>query len=169
MLCGCTTTSICFKGISKSQCASIISNPLFIIVAESTVILLPILQLGCLSAISGVTPLSFSAEKPKKGPPLAVRTSLETSPLPRHCQTAECSLSTGNNADLLFTSASLTKAPPQTKVSLLASATSTPFSIAFRTARSAAIPLVATRITSKSSSATFSRHSLPKQTPLSLP
>ena len=39
----------------NSQCASITSRPLFIIVAESTEILRPIDQLGCAHASSGVT------------------------------------------------------------------------------------------------------------------
>jgi hypothetical protein len=45
-LCGWITTSILSAGAPKSQCASITSRPLFIMVAESTEILRPITQLG---------------------------------------------------------------------------------------------------------------------------
>ena len=46
MLCGWMTTSICSGGTPNSQCASITSRPLFISVAESTLILRPIFQVG---------------------------------------------------------------------------------------------------------------------------
>ncbi len=49
------TTSIRAYGISKRKCASMISSPLFIIVAESTVIFGPIDQLGWRGASSTVT------------------------------------------------------------------------------------------------------------------
>ena len=45
-LCGWMTTAICSAGKSNSQRASITSSPLFIRVAESIVILLPIRQVG---------------------------------------------------------------------------------------------------------------------------
>jgi hypothetical protein len=45
-LCGWITTSILSAGAPNSQCASITSRPLFIMVAESTEILRPITQLG---------------------------------------------------------------------------------------------------------------------------
>ena len=55
MLCGWTTTWIS-SGVTPKRCmASINSSPLFIIVAESTEIFAPILQLGCFTACSGVT------------------------------------------------------------------------------------------------------------------
>ncbi len=60
---------------SNSQCASMTSRPLFIIVAESMVILRPIFQVGCLSAWSGLTRSSSSRVKRRNGPPDAVRIS----------------------------------------------------------------------------------------------
>ena len=61
------------QGVSKSHLASITSKPLFIIVAESIVILAPILQFGCLSAISFVAALIRSLSQVLKGPPEAVK------------------------------------------------------------------------------------------------
>ena len=55
--CGCTTTSILSTSIPKSHFASITSKPLFIMEAESMVILAPMLQLGCLRASAAVTVL----------------------------------------------------------------------------------------------------------------
>jgi hypothetical protein len=84
--------------IPNSHRASIISNALFIIVAESTEILGPIFQVGCFKAISGVTNLSCSREYPRNGPPLAVRMMRRRSsrlPVCRHWNIALCSLSTG--------------------------------------------------------------------------
>ena len=52
--CGWMTTSIFSAGRSKRKCASMISRPLFIIVAESIVIFGPIFQVGCASASSTV-------------------------------------------------------------------------------------------------------------------
>ena len=54
MDCGWTITSMRSAGRPKSQWASITSSPLFISVAESMVILLPIVQVGCFSARAGV-------------------------------------------------------------------------------------------------------------------
>ena len=71
---GCTTTSIRSYGTPKSQCASISSRPLFASVAESIVIFGPMRQVGCASASSGVTPSSSARERPRNGPPEAVRT-----------------------------------------------------------------------------------------------
>src|ERR1700686_4832569 len=63
-------------GTLKSQCASITSRPLFIIVAESTEILRPIAQFGCLQASSGVTRLSVDGSRVRNGPPDARRMDL---------------------------------------------------------------------------------------------
>ena len=52
--CGWITTSIFSGGAPKRKCASMISSPLFIIVAESIVIFGPIFQVGCASASSTV-------------------------------------------------------------------------------------------------------------------
>ncbi len=95
---GCTTTSIRSTGTPKSQWASISSRPLFASVAESIVIFGPMRQVGCASASSGVTPSSSARERPRNGPPEAVRTSPRTvsgSRPSRHWCNAECSLSTG--------------------------------------------------------------------------
>ena len=46
MDCGCTTTCTCSAGRPKSQRASMTSSPLFMSVAESTVILAPIFHVG---------------------------------------------------------------------------------------------------------------------------
>ena len=64
MLCGCTTMSIFSGGIENSHIASINSSPLFIRVEESMVILAPMLQFGCLSACSFLTPRSSSRVLP---------------------------------------------------------------------------------------------------------
>ncbi len=60
-------------GTPKSQCASRISRPLFIIVAESMVIFGPMRQRGWASASSTVTVLKSRAGSAPKGPPEAVR------------------------------------------------------------------------------------------------
>ena len=65
-------------GISKRKCASINSKPLFIIVAESTDIFLPIDQFGCLIACSGVMLSKSFIFLLKKGPPDAVNINFDT-------------------------------------------------------------------------------------------
>ena len=50
-----STTSTFSMGTPKSHIASIVSMPLFIRLAESTVIFAPIFQVGWLSACSAVT------------------------------------------------------------------------------------------------------------------
>ena len=57
-----------------------ISSALFIIVAESTVILGPIDQVGWARASAGVTVASASRGVVRNGPPLAVSTIRRTSP-----------------------------------------------------------------------------------------
>ena len=98
MLWGWTSTLIFPGAISKSHRASITSSPLFMSVAESIVIFLPMLQFGCLSACASVTfARSFFAEA-RKGPPEAVKISSLISalaPACRHWKMALCSLSTG--------------------------------------------------------------------------
>ena len=71
-LSGWITTSIASRGTPNSQCASITSSPLFIIVAESTLILRPITQFGCAHASSGVTRASSASGRVRNGPPDAV-------------------------------------------------------------------------------------------------
>src|ERR1019366_6774288 len=50
---GCTTTSTSFGSKSNNQQASMTSKPLFINVAESMVMRLPIFQVGCFRACAG--------------------------------------------------------------------------------------------------------------------
>ena len=78
--CGCTSTSICDEGTPNSQCASITSRPLFISVAESIVIFGPICHVGCFSASAAVTFASAASDRPRNGPPDAVRISRRSSP-----------------------------------------------------------------------------------------
>ncbi len=73
--CGCTTTAMRSKPRSNSRCASITSSPLLTRVAELIVMAGPMDQVGCASAISGVTPAMSSRRMPLNGPPLAVITS----------------------------------------------------------------------------------------------
>ena len=82
----------------NNQYASITSKPLFIIVAESIVILLPIVQLGCFKARSFVIFLKSSFFNFLNGPPDAVKIiflTLDISSPIKHCHNALCSLSTG--------------------------------------------------------------------------
>ena len=83
--CGWTTTSIRSGGASKSQRASITSSPLFMSVAESTVIFGPIRHVGWSSASSGVTASSSAAGRSRNGPPEAVRMRRRTSSGSRPC------------------------------------------------------------------------------------
>ena len=78
MLSRCTTISMSSGGRSYSHIASISSSPLFIMVAESMVILAPIDQFGCASACSRVMPRISSNFFPKNGPPEAVSRIFET-------------------------------------------------------------------------------------------
>ena len=153
MLCGCTTTSIWRIGTSNSQRASIISRPLLNRVAESMVILRPMLQVGCLSAWATVTPASWSAGSWRKGPPLAVsrmrRTSLCRWPS-RHWKMALCSLSTGRTSTPRRRAAAMTASPAMTRISLLATARCLPASMAARAGARPATPTIATRTMSAS-------------------
>ena len=101
-------------------------------VAESTLILAPIDQLGCLTAISGVTAAVCARVQPRKGPPEPVRMILLRSPgrRERHSWMAECSLSTGISSAPFSRTRGITTLPPQTNVSLLARAISLPASMA---------------------------------------
>src|SRR5260370_6766529 len=109
------------------------SSPLFIRVAESTVIFGPIDQRGWFSACSTVTWSRSRSGCAQNGPPLAVitrrRTFLRSSPH-RHCQMALCSESTGLMP--LGPAARITSSPAITSTSLVARAISLP---AWRAAR----------------------------------
>ena len=127
------------------------SKPLFIMVALSIVILGPIFQVGCRSASSGVisSVISFS----KNGPPEAVSNILSISACfspRRHCMMALCSLSTVSRVARHSLAASITRQPPATSTSLLASATVFPFWIIFQVGRSPATPTRAETPISKS-------------------
>src|SRR5215210_439180 len=119
----CTTTRTSSNGTPNRWCASITSSPLFIMVAESMVILGPIRHVGCLSASSGPTSTSLAFSNEKKGPPEAVNNTpaISSSRLPsRHWKIAECSESTGIMR--LLAASSKTHSPPATSDSLLARA-----------------------------------------------
>ena len=144
--CGCMTTSMSSAPTPNSHLASITSNPLFIIVAESMVIFAPILQLGCLSACSRVTCSSCSLVNVRNGPPDAVRISFSTlfciSPA-RHWKMAECSESTGRIGVLCFIASELMSSPATTIVSLLARAMALPAFMALIVGRKPEKPTIA--------------------------
>ena len=81
MLCGWISTSIFSAGAPNSQCASMTSRPLFIIVAESTDIFRPITHFGCAQAWSGVMSCSVDGSRVRNGPPEAVSSTFDT-PVP---------------------------------------------------------------------------------------
>ena len=84
----------------NSRAASISSSPLFIMVAESMLILAPIDQMGCRSAASGVARAISSGVAVRNGPPEAVSTIFSTAPrLPSASdwKIALCSESTGSS------------------------------------------------------------------------
>ena len=124
-------------GASKRRCASITSSPLLTREAESMVIFPPIFQVGCLRASSIRAFAMRDASHVRKGPPLAVsqkRSTRSTDSPARHCQSAECSLSTGRRRSRIdvprraaaLRAAPITSSPPATMVSLLAIATAAP-------------------------------------------
>ncbi|MNT52153.1 hypothetical protein D3C72_1891640 [compost metagenome] len=65
-------------GAPNSQCASMTSRPLFIMVAESTEILRPMTQLGWAQAWSGEISCSVAGSRVRNGPPDAVSSTLAT-------------------------------------------------------------------------------------------
>lgn len=80
----------------------------------------------------------------------------------RHCQIADCSLSTGMIFILLLAASFIIIGPAQTNASLLANAICLPASIAFNKGKSAQEPLIANNISSISAiSARASRPSSP--------
>ena len=102
--------------------ASIISNTLFTIVAESTEIFLPIFHLGCFIAADGFINFNFLLLIFKKGPPDAVINILSTFSdlFDSKDQIEKCSESTGINLVLFFWSSFFIKFHPQIIDSLLA-------------------------------------------------
>ena len=89
------------------------------------VIFLPMLQVGCCKASSGVTVASSSRRRFLKAPPEAVITTLDRSFCSprRHCQMALGSLSTGRISTPWRLASPMTICPAMTTGSLLASAT----------------------------------------------
>ena len=126
MLCGCTMTDTCASGRRYSRMASMTSSPLFISVEQSTVILGPIVQLGCRRASALVMRPTSSRPIPRKGPPEQVRISRRISRRSaqpcKHWKMAECSLSTGTISAPQRSASLITSSPAQTSVSLLAKA-----------------------------------------------
>mmetsp|Transcript_20380 Transcript_20380/g.60288 ORF Transcript_20380/g.60288 Transcript_20380/m.60288 type:complete len:205 (+) Transcript_20380:749-1363(+) len=126
------------------------SSPLFIIVAESTVILAPMSQFGCVVALalttSGCSALSLrssAAEKSRKAPPDAVRMTRRSAPggTPcKHWKMAECSESAGVIFAPCFLSRGRMAGPPAMSVSLFARAMVRPSLIASTVGSSPAHP-----------------------------
>ena len=131
---------------------------------ESIVIFGPMLQVGCASASSGVTSSSSSRVRPRNGPPDAVRTSecdLSGARPSRHWNAAECSLSTGSSRPPPRSRAASASSPAATRLSLFASARSTPRSSAQSVRGRPAKPTTALRTTSGSARSSSSVRSPP--------
>ena len=152
-LCGCTTTRTASAPTPKRWQASMTSRPLFMSVAESMEIFGPMFQVGCARASSRVTCASCPRSRPRKGPPLQVShmraISRAFSPA-RHCHMAECSLSTGKSCPGL--ASGMSKSPPTTRDSLLASASLRPAARVAQLALRPAAPDMAFTTRSTSSS-----------------
>ena len=157
--------------VSKSQQASIISNPLFIIVAESIVIFAPIFHCGCFRASFLVASAILALSQVRNGPPDAVRWMRVKlfSPAPRrHWNMAECSESTGIIGALYLRARSITTLPPATRVSLLARAITFPAFIAAIVGLRPLNPTNAVRTMSMSSAPTrLQTESIPAKTLMS--
>ena len=143
----------------NSHRASIISNPLFIIEAESMVTFAPIDQFGWFNASARVTPYSSSFGRVRNGPPDAVRINLSTdsgSSPTRHWNIAECSESTGTSLDPYCLTSLVISSPATTRVSLLASAIVFPALMALIVGASPLYPTMAVTTMSTSSAAAAS-------------
>ena len=111
------------------KCASITSRPLFISVAESTVIFAPIVPGRVGERVGAVTSRRSSAVRPRNGPPDAVSTSDRS---PRRASPADALQERGvlgvhrHQPRAPLGGAASTSGPPATSDSLLASATSAP-------------------------------------------
>ena len=161
------TTSTFSGGTPNSRMASMYSRPLFIRVAQSTVIFSPMVQLGWRRASARVFPAISPRVRPKKGPPEQVSSRRRTSPRSRqpwrHWKMAECSLSTGTISTPRRRAAAITSSPAQTRVSLLARATRLPASMAARVGRRPTIPTTAvTTVSLSGRDAASSRPSIPQ-------
>ena len=148
------TASTFESGRSYSRMASMISRPLFMSVAQSTVIFAPIFQFGWRSASDLVIQTNSSRVFPKNGPPEQVKIRRLTSALSRqpmrHWKMAECSESTGIISAPDSRAADCMICPAQTIVSLLARAMRFFSRMAVSVGRSAAKPHTATTTVSAS-------------------
>ena len=166
-------TTVISSGVTEKRCiASINSRPLFIIVALSTEILAPMLQLGWRTACSGVTSSSSARAFPRKGPPEPVSRILCSSPGARpirHWKMAECSESTGMISAPLSRARCITSVPAQTRVSLFARAMRFFSSMAASVGRRPTAPETAVTTQSLSASVAASiRPSMPEPTRISV-
>ena len=164
-----TTIETFSAGMWYRCMASMTSSPLFIRLAESTVILAPMDQLGLCKASSLVTRCNSSVVLPKKGPPEQVRIRRFTSPRSRlpcsDWNRAECSESTGRISAPKSWASSITSSPPHTKVSLLARAMRLPSRMAAMVGRRPTIPTTAVSTVSALGRAAASiRPSIPAST-----
>src|SRR5262245_51369707 len=153
---GWTRTWTCSGVRSKSQRASMTSSPLFINVAESTVIFAPIFHVGCWRASSTLTRASSSFGIVRNGPPDAVSRMRWTSDRlcpSRHWKIALCSESTGSSGTLCSRAAAVMRLPAITSVSLLANAIVFPVLIAAMVGKSPAPPTIAESTRSAGTSA----------------
>ena len=169
-LCGWMTTSMASYATSYSQWASMTSRPLFASVAESIVILAPIVHVGCSSACSGVTASSSTGVASRNGPPEAVRTRrrdvrhrLADEALPDRRVLRIDRSEPGQRARVRVDGVrgrspaararawGITRWPPATSVSLLAVATTLPARSAASTGRRLTTPPVAMTTRSTSS------------------
>ena len=122
------------------------SSPLLSMVAQSTVIFAPMRQVGWRSTSSTLAFSISSAVRSRRAPPEAVRMRWRTG-LPsrarRHWKMAECSLSTGRSSRFSARARSMTRSPPATNASLLASSTRSQQESAAQTLLSPAMPTTA--------------------------
>jgi len=161
------------SSVTSNKCrASMISRPLFIIVALSTEILAPMFHFGCLTACSGVTVAMKARSRPRNGPPEAVSNSRRTPPgrlKSKHWKIAECSLSTGNNSAPPRLAKAVTSSPAQTRTSLLAKAMRAPRSIAAHTGGNPAAPTMPATTMSVGRRAASATASAPAVTSIPVP
>ena len=128
---------------SNSRHASMISSPLFSMVAESMVIRRPITHVGCFNACSGVIRAYSARGVVRDGPPEAVSQIVLISacaPTRMHWCTALCSLSMGRIGTLRSRAAAVRISLAVTMHSLLASPMGLPARIAACVASSPATP-----------------------------
>ena len=134
------------RGSRKMWWASMISSPLFIIVAESTEIFAPMFQVGCATAWTGVTCAIAARSSVRNGPPDAVRITRSTASRRAKSNTwkiALCSESTGSKVPPPNRISSISSGPAQTRHSLLARATMAPRRAAVSVGSSPAAPTIA--------------------------